>query len=80
MSFPSAGFDLAQKDAEAGQGGELENSAQGRSPEQADGGNSPVCQAEDEELQEGRLQQQVLVARGQLCEAWDLLGPLADHL
>lgn len=39
-----------------------------------------VCQAKDEELQEGRLQQEVLVLLGQLAEALDLLGPLADDV
>lgn len=43
-------------------------------------GSSPVGQAEDEELQEGRLQQQVLVTCAQLGKARDLLGPLADDL
>lgn len=43
-------------------------------------GSSPVGQAEDEELQEGRLQQQVLVACAQIRKARDLLGPLADDL
>ena len=42
--------------------------------------SSPVGQAEDEELQEGRLQQQVPVACAQLSEARDLLRPLADDL
>lgn len=83
MSFPSAGFDLVRRNAEVGRGGRLEGgqgTGEERSQGTADSGNSPVGQAEDEELQEGRLQQQVLVAWGQLSEARDLLSPLADHL
>lgn len=42
-------------------------------------GSSPVGQAENEEFQEGRLQQQVLVSGGKLGKAWDLLCPLSDN-
>lgn len=42
-------------------------------------GSSPVGQAENEEFQEGRLQQQVLVSRRKLSKARDLLCPLSDN-
>lgn len=44
------------------------------------GGRSPVCQAQHEELEEGRLEEQILVGFGQVGEAGDLLRPAADDL
>lgn len=42
-------------------------------------GSSPVSQAENEEFQEGRLQQQVLVSGGKLGKARDLLCPFSGN-
>lgn len=64
-------------DADGGQQG---SGAGGRGGAEWTGGSSPVGQAEDEELQEGRVQQKVLVAWREFGKAGDLLGPLADHL
>lgn len=44
------------------------------------GGGLPVRKAEDEELNEGRVQQELLVFRAEVREARDALGPLPDHL
>lgn len=40
----------------------------------------PVGQAQDEELQERRVEEQVLVVFGQGGEARNLVGPTSDHL
>ena len=44
------------------------------------GPGSPVGQAQDEELEEGGFQQQILVLPRQLGEALDFLGPFADDV
>lgn len=78
MSFASAGLDLAGGRGEGWWSGG--SGARQRGGARQAAGSSPVGQAEDEELQEGRLQQQVAVAGAQLGEARDLLGPLANDL
>lgn len=40
----------------------------------------PIRQAEDEELHEGRLQQQLLVFGAEVAETRDVLCPFPDHL
>ena len=42
--------------------------------------NSPICKTEDEEFDERRLQQQVLVLGAEVTETRDALRPLPDHL
>lgn len=41
---------------------------------------SPISQTQDEEFNEGRLQQQLLVLGAELGETRDALRPLPDHL
>lgn len=45
-----------------------------------EGRDLPVREAEDEELDEGRFQQELLVFGAEVREARDALGPLPDHL
>lgn len=80
MSFPSAGLDLVGRDTGGGQGSSRAGWQGGRAGVEQTAGGSPVGQTENEELQEGRLQQQVLVTGGQLGKAGNLLSPLADNL
>lgn len=42
--------------------------------------SQPVRQSEDEELNEGRFKEQLLVLCAEVCESWDGFGPDFYHV